>query len=67
MKQKKITIGKWGQKELLVFHGQLNCYIFHTFHNKMGFTFTGLIRISSNNISSYVHKSYFYFIRKRWF
>ena len=36
MKQ-KITIGKCGQKELLVFFGQLNWYILHTFHNKNGF------------------------------
>ena len=36
-KNEKKTIGKCGQKELLVFHGQLNWYIFHTFHNKNGF------------------------------
>ena len=36
MKQ-KITIGKCGQKELLVFHSLLNWYIFHTFRNKNGF------------------------------
>ena len=34
---KKITIGKCGQEELLVFHGQLDWYIFHTFHDKNGF------------------------------
>ena len=37
LNDKKITIGKSGQKELLVFYGQLNRYIFHTFHNKNGF------------------------------
>ena len=36
MKQ-KIIIGKYDRKELFVFHGQLNWYIFHTFHNENGF------------------------------
>ena len=34
----KIAIGKCSQKEFLVFHSQLNWYIFHTFHNKNGFS-----------------------------
>ena len=34
---KKVTIGKSSQKEHLVFHGQLNWCISHTFHNKNGF------------------------------
>ena len=32
-----ITIGKYSQKELLVFQDQLNSYIFHIFPNKNGF------------------------------
>ena len=38
MKQK--NIGKCGQKEPLVFHGHLNGYILHTFHNKNKFHFS---------------------------
>ena len=34
---KKITIGKYDQEEYLVFHCQLNWYIFLTFHNKNRF------------------------------
>ena len=51
MRQKK-TIGKCEQKEPLLLHGQLNWYIFHTFHDKK-FILTGLIIISF----SYVHES----------
>ena len=35
--KKNVTNGKSGQKELLVFHGQLNWYIFHIFHYKNTF------------------------------
>ena len=57
-RNKKKTIGKFGQKEHLVFHVQLNWYIFYTFHNKNRF------HIISCNISSYVHKNHFLFHQK---
>ena len=67
-KKKKTNHWQAWSEGILIFHGQLNWYIFHTLllRIKMGFIYTGLIIISCN-ISNYVHKSHFYFIRKRWF
>ena len=36
---KKTNIGKCGQKEPLIFYGQVNWFIFYTFHNKNGFIY----------------------------